>query len=68
MFCNATGNPQPNITWTKEGSGTVLSTTETLSLTNLMEGNNGALYKCKVENYLGSKEVTAMIIVLCEYR
>ena len=67
MFCNGTGNPQPNITWTKQGNDSVLSTSETLNLTNLMRDVNGAVYKCKVQNYLGSVEDTAMITVLCEH-
>ena len=67
LFCNATGNPQPNITWTKRGNNIVLSSSETLILTNLTKGDNEAVYKCKVQNNLGSDEATAVITVLCEY-
>ena len=67
LFCNATGNPPPTIAWTTQGSNTVLSTSKTLHLTNLMSGDDGAMYKCKVENILGSREVNAIITVLCEY-
>ena len=67
LFCNATGSPQPKITWTKEGSSTVLSTSETLPLTNLRSGDNGAVYLCKVENILNSREANYTITVLCEY-
>ena len=67
LFCSATGNPQPNITWTKQGSNIVLSSSETLILTNLMRGDSGAVYMCKVQNILGSQEVNATITVLCEY-
>ena len=67
LFCNATGNPQPNITWTKQENNSVLSTTDTLTLPNLRKGDNGAVYKCKVQNNLGSDESTATITVLCEY-
>ena len=67
LFCNATGNPLPNITWTEQGSNSVLSTSDTLTLTNLRRGDNGAVYKCKVRNYLGSDESIATITVLCGY-
>ena len=66
LFCNATGNPQPNVTWTKQGNSSVLSTSETLNLTRILRGDNGAVYRCRVENYEGSAEATAMITVLCE--
>ena len=67
LFCNATGNPPPSIAWTKQGSNTVLPTSDTLNLTNLRRGDNGAVYTCKVANSLGSKEANATITVLCEY-
>jgi len=66
LFCNATGNPQPNVTWTKQGNSSVLSTSGTLNLTRILRGDNGAVYRCRVENYEGSVEATAMITVLCE--
>jgi len=67
LFCNATGNPPPSIAWTKQGSITVLSSSETLTLTNLMREDNGAVYRCKVKNNVGSAEATATITVWCEY-
>ena len=67
LFCNATGNPEPNITWSKRGNNTVLSAFEILNLTNLMRGDNGAEYKCRVENYLASVEASAVVTVFCEY-
>ena len=66
LFCNATGNPQPNINWTKQGNDSVLSTLQTLNLTVLMGVDDGAVYKCKVQNYLGHMETTVMISVLCK--
>ena len=66
LFCNATGNPQPNITWTKHGNNSVLSTSDTLNLTRLMRGDNGAVYKCKMENVVGSAETNTRITVLCK--
>ena len=67
LFCNATGNPTPSIAWTKQGRNTVLSSSETLTLTNLMRGDNGTVYRCKVQNILGSDEANATITVLCKY-
>ena len=66
LFCNATGNPPPSIAWTKQGNNTILSSSETLNLTNLMRGDDGAVYKCKVKNDVGSAEANATITVFCE--
>ena len=67
LFCNFTGNPQPNITWTRQGNNTVLSTSETLNITGLMRQDNGVVYICKAENNLGSANASATITVFCEY-
>ena len=67
LHCNATGNPKPQITWTKEGKSSVLSTSETLELTNLSSDDNGVVYNCKVSNSLGFDEANATITVFCEY-
>ena len=67
LFCSATGNPQPIITWTREGSNTVFPSSETLNLTNLMREDNGAVYKCKAQNNVGSAEANTTITVWCEY-
>lgn len=70
LFCNATGYPEPNITWTKQKNETVLSTLEVLNLTSPMREDNGAVYTCKnciVQNYLGTVKASAMVTVFCEY-
>ena len=68
IFCNATGNPKPNITWTKRGNSTVLSTSENLKLTKLKREESGAVFNCIVQNHHGSSETSVTISVLCGYR
>ena len=45
----------------------MLSTSEILNLTSVPRGDNGAVYTCKVQNYLGLVKATAVITVFCEY-
>ena len=67
LFCNATGNPQPNITWTKQGNKSILSTSKILNLTKLMREDDGSVYTCTVRNEVGSVKASTTITVLCEF-
>ena len=68
LFCNATGNPQPNITWTKVGGGNeVLSSTPKLNLDSVAREKDGE-YKCTVSNGVEPPAVrTARITVYCKF-
>ena len=67
LHCNATGNPAPNITWTKDGSSTVLYQGETYSIVNIQRQATGH-YTCTVWNGVGGKtNVTATVTVQCEF-
>ncbi|XP_015748632.1 PREDICTED: leucine-rich repeats and immunoglobulin-like domains protein 1 [Acropora digitifera] len=61
LLCNASGNPQPKITWTRQGNSDVLSSSETLLLRNLVSEDDGSVYTCRVENYLGLKQASVTI-------
>ena len=67
LRCNATGNPAPNITWTKDGSPTVLYQGETYSIVNIQRQAAGD-YTCTAWNGVGEKtNATAKVIVHCKF-
>lgn len=67
LFCNATGNPPPNITWTKDGSLTVLHQGEAYSIVNIQRQAAGN-YKCTAWNGVGEpRNVASTVIVYCKY-
>ena len=67
LFCNATGNPKPNITWTKQGNSSELSTSERLTITNVLREDDQSVYKCIAANSLGLAQVTPKVTVLCKF-
>jgi len=66
LHCNATGNPTPDITWTKDGSSTVLYQGETYSIVNVQRQAAGE-YACTAWNGVGErKNVSATVTVHCK--
>ena len=66
LLCNASGNPQPKITWRRQGNSDVLSSSGTLFLRNLVSEDDGSVYTCRVENYLGSRQASVTITMQCK--
>ena len=66
LVCQASGNTQPNITWTKRGSNKTLSYSDELSLSNLTRFDDKTEYKCKAMNYLGFVEASASVTIHCK--
>ena len=66
LYCNATGNPTPNITWTKDSSLTVVHQGETYSIVNIQRQAAGD-YKCTAWNGVGEpRNVTSTVTVYCK--
>ena len=66
LHCNASGNPTPNITWTKDGSPTVLYQGETYNIVNIQRQAAGD-YTCTAWNGVGEwKNVSATVTVHCK--
>ena len=67
LHCNASGNPTPNITWTKEDSPSVLHQGITYSIVDI-DRNAAGNYTCTAWNGVGGqKKATAAITVHCEF-
>ena len=66
LYCNATGNPTPNITWTKDGSATVLHQGEMYNIVNIQREATGD-YTCAAWNGVGQHiNATAAVTVHCK--
>ena len=61
LHCNVTGNPAPNVTWTKDADQTVLHRGETYGMTDVQRQAAGD-YICTTWNGVGVQE-TATITV-----
>ena len=66
LICEASGKPEPNINWTKDGSDSVLHTGSTWNLTNISSDDAGT-YRCTAYNGAGNAvHHTMAVIVDCK--
>ena len=71
IFCNASGQPQPKVTWLKavgtlqKGRTTVLKGALTIYE---VTKSDGGTYICKAENILGSVSVAALLVIFSPLR
>ena len=71
LACNVCGKPYPTITWTKQGSGVVLSNTSSLDVVNV--NRHDAIddiiqYQCTASNGVGTPTTaTVNVAVHCKY-
>ena len=70
MFCNATGSPEPNVTWERveQGDPTGMSRVwgDTVSLQNVSVRDAG-IYNCTASNGVGDVERSVEVVVQCKY-
>ena len=64
LTCNASGMPQPNVSWIKPGGQRQYG--HMLEFTNINRSQAGE-YKCEASNECGNRTETATIHVLCEF-
>ena len=71
IFCNASGQPQPKVTWLKavgtlqKGRATVVKGALTIYK---VTKSDGGTYICKAENILGSVSVAALLMIFSPLR
>ena len=67
LFCNATGKPAPNITWTRVSEDEVLFVGNPWHIVNIIRTYSGT-YRCIANNGVPSPvNSTISINILCEY-
>ena len=70
-ICNATGYPEPKVTWHKVDGG-ILQTESTSGSSSVLqissaEGRDSGLYKCQATNGVGKSEASLLIFVKGNY-
>lgn len=70
LFCNATGEPAPNITWTKENGndGEEVFSGNPLVIVNVGRNDTGT-YRCTANNGIGKPVSRSLYVnITCKYK
>ena len=75
LYCNATGNPEPSISWTKDGTSisnnsriSLSDDNKQLTITNVNRKESGE-YRCVAKNWVGNDTSNASTVyVQCKCR
>ena len=74
LSCNATGNPEPSISWVKDGSPInsksrigLSKDNKRLTITNISRTDSGE-YQCVARNRVGNDTSNSRVVVLCKCR
>lgn len=65
FYCNATGNPSPNITWTRANSSAVISCSEMFHMEAVKRNESGS-YICHASNGFGTHNTSCSVDVQCK--
>ena len=65
FYCNATGNPSPNITWTRANSSAVISFSEMFHMEAVKRNESGS-YVCHASNGFGTHNTSCSVDVQCK--
>jgi len=65
LYCNATGNPTPSITWVRASTGEILSSNQMLVMEAVKQNETGS-YVCRASNGVGSHNVSCAVDVHCK--
>ena len=71
LTCNASGEPEPSMSWTRIGSSSVLSVSPSLTIVNVSRpgtADNLIQYQCTASNGVGTPATaTVYVTVVCKY-
>lgn len=68
LLCNATGKPQPHITWTKGPDHTPMKSVDGALILNNVNKSDTGVYQCRASNGIGSDAmVSSVVTVNCKF-